>query len=330
MQLTNRNIFLVIFIIYSPLYIFSFNRDSVDKLHGHIPPLSFHESEEYSSDIIEYFNFYNMSIKDAEHYFGYFLSSNKKIAANIYRPENPVGTIIFVHGYLDHSGLYMGIFRYFLEKNFNVAIFDLPGHGLSEGKRVDIDDFSEYSLIVNDFASIISRNFIMPYYAVGHSTGSAALIEYFYNYENIFKLSFLASPLIHSYLWDLSLIGMNIMDLFSDRIFRRFGGASTNKEYLDFVKNRDPLQSKSVPFHWARVQRIWNEKIADYKDNCSNIIILQGTKDTVVDYKYNLQFLKERFKNISIYTFKGAKHSLFNEMPEIQQDVFNTIFEFIK
>jgi len=268
-----------------------------------------------------------MSVTNAKHYFGYFLSSNKKIAAHVYQPENPLGTIVFVHGYLDHSGLYMGIIRYFLERNFNIAIYDLPGHGLSEGKRMDIEKFSEYALVLNDFVNIISNNFVTPYYAIGHSTGSAALIDYFYNYDNKFEKSFLASPLIHSYMWDLSLLGMNIMNLFSDNIFRRFGGASRDKEYIDFVKNRDPLQSKSVPFHWAGVVRLWNEEIIDYKENSSTIIVLQGTGDTVVDYKYNIQFLKERFKNISIYTFKDARHNLFNEIPEVQQDVFDKIFE---
>jgi len=128
-------------------------------------------------------------------------------------------------------------------------------------------------------------------------------------------------------MWNFSLIGMNIMGLFSDRIFRRFGGSSTNKEYLDFVKKQDPLQSKTIPFHWVRTPRSWNKEILSYEDNPSRIVVLQGINDTVVDYKYNIQFLKERFKNIRIYTFKDARHSLFNEKIEIKQTVFETIFE---
>jgi len=325
MRLSKRNIILILIII--PIFAYAFDSNSVERLQENIPILSFQKYKNYSPDVLEYFDHYKMSVNNTKHYFGYFLSSNKKISAHIYRPENPIGTIVFVHGYLDHSGLYMGIIRYFLERNFNVAIYDLPGHGFSEGIRMDIETFSDYSLILDDFVSIISSNFIMPYYAIGHSTGSATLIDYFYNYENKFEISFLASPLVHSYMWDLSLLGMNIMNIFSDSIFRRFGGASRDKEYLDFVKNKDPLQSKSVPFHWARGLRLWNEKIIDYKENSSTIIVLQGTDDTVVDYKYNIQFLKERFNNISVYTFKDARHSLFNEIPEVQQAVFDTIFE---
>ncbi len=325
MSFKKVNIFLI-FIIF-PVYVSGFNIESVNNLAGNIPPLSCQNLSEYSPEIIEYFKYYDMNVVDAEHYFGYFFSSNLKIAAHIYQPENPVGTIVFFHGYLDHSGLYMGIIRYFLEKKFNIAIYDLPGHGLSEGKRSDIEDFSDYVLVVNNFLNIISNNLIMPFYAIGHSTGSAALIEYFYNYENIFDISFLASPLIHTYMWDISLLGMNIMELFSENIFRRYGGASTNKEYLDFVKNSDPFQSKSVPFHWARVHRLWEKDISNYKINSSKIVVLQGLDDTVVDYKYNIEFLKERFPNISINFFKDARHSLFNEKTEIQQAVFKTIFE---
>jgi alpha-beta hydrolase superfamily lysophospholipase len=317
MRITKKNIIPAILIISSPFCIFSFNADSLSRLEGNISALSFQESISYSPDIIEYFDFYDMNVKGADHYFGYFMSSDKKIAAHIYHPKNPIGTIVFIHGYLDHSGLYMGIINYFLERNFNIAIFDLPGHGLSGGKRIDIENFSEYGLVLNDFFMIISNDLTQPYYAVGHSTGSASLIEYFYNYENRFMLSFLVSPLIRTYLWDLSLIGMNIMDIFSDGVFRRFGGASSDREYLNFVKRRDPLQSKTVPFHWARVLRLWNEKIMDYRENPSSIVVLQGTDDTVVDYKYNIQFLKDRFQNIKIINFDDARHSLFNEKTDL-------------
>jgi len=325
MSLKKVNILWIIIMI--PVYVAGFNIESINNLEGNIPSLNFLNHSEYSPEIIEYFNYYDMNIVNTKHYFGYFLSSKLKISAHIYQPKTPNGTIVFVHGYLDHSGLYMNIIKYFLEKNFNIAIFDLPGHGLSEGKRSDIEDFGEYSLVLNNFIKIISNKLEMPFYAIGHSTGSAALIDYFYNYENVFELSFLASPLIRSYMWNISLFGMNIMELFSDKIFRRFGGASTNKDYLDFVKDSDPFQSKSVPFHWARVQRIWEKNISNYKINFSKIVVLQGLDDTVVDYKYNLEFLKERFPNISIYFFKDARHSLFNEKIEIQQDVFKTIFK---
>ena len=195
---------------------------------------------------------------------------------------------------------------------------------------MDIEDFSEYGVVLNDFVNLISGYLGGPYYAVGHSTGASALIEYFNNYENIFELSFMVAPLIHSYMWNLSRIGMNIASIFSDSIFRRFGGASSDEVYLDFVKNRDPLQSKTVPFHWAYALRSWNEEIAVYWESLSKIVVLQGMDDTVVDSRYNHAFLKERFPNISIYTFEGAKHNLFNEKPEIQQSVFKTILENIQ
>ena len=314
----------------SPSVISGFDGEAAAKLRGNIPKLTFQISDDYSDGILEYFNYYNLDIKNAEHYFGYYISLNKKITAHIFSPNDPVGTIVFVHGYLDHSGLYSGIIRYFIEENFNIAIFDQPGHGLSEGIRMDIEDFSEYGVVLNDFVNLISSYLDGPYYAVGHSTGAAALIEYFNNYENLFELSFMVAPLIHSYMWNLSRIGMNIASIFSDRIFRRFGGASRNKEYLDFVKNMDPLQSKTVPFHWFYVLNSWNEKIAAYGEHPSRIIVLQGMDDTVVDSRYSHAFLKERFPNISIYTFEGAKHSLFNEKPEIQQSVFKTILENIR
>ncbi|MCK5201547.1 MAG: alpha/beta hydrolase [Spirochaetales bacterium] len=314
----------------SPSVIFGFDGEAAAKLRGNIPKLTFQISDDYSDGILEYFNYYNLDIKNAEHYFGYYISLNKKITAHIFSPNDPVGTIVFVHGYLDHSGLYSGIIRYFIEENFNIAIFDQPGHGLSEGIRMDIEDFSEYGVVLNDFVNLISGYLDGPYYAVGHSTGAAALIEYFNNYENLFELSFMVAPLIHSYMWNLSRIGIYIASIFSDSIFRRFGGASSDTEYLDFVKNRDPLQSKTVPFHWGYALHSWNEKITAYTYNPAEIVVLQGLADTVVDFKYNRSFLQDRFRSIEFITFADAKHSHLNEKPEIQQSVFNTILEKIQ
>ena len=67
-----------------PSVISGFDGEAARKLRGAIPKLTFQIPEDYSDGIVEYFNYYNLDIKNVEHYFGYYISSNKRIAAHIF------------------------------------------------------------------------------------------------------------------------------------------------------------------------------------------------------------------------------------------------------
>jgi hypothetical protein len=69
------------------------------------------------------------------------------IVQQCWQVEIPKATVIIVHGYLDHSGLYGRLIRWSLEQNYNVICFDLPGHGLSSGEPANIDSFATYTHI---------------------------------------------------------------------------------------------------------------------------------------------------------------------------------------
>ena len=73
---------------------------------------------------------------------------NSRYGDNIFvrswKPEKYDKVIIIVHGLGEHSGRY-NIFKEFL-KNHKVAIYalDLPGHGMSDGKKGDIKKFDRF------------------------------------------------------------------------------------------------------------------------------------------------------------------------------------------
>ena len=73
---------------------------------------------------------------------------NSRYGDNIFvrswKPEKYDKVIIIVHGLGEHSGRYK-IFKEFL-KNHKVAIYalDLPGHGMSDGKKGDIKKFDRF------------------------------------------------------------------------------------------------------------------------------------------------------------------------------------------
>ena len=89
--------------------------------------------ENYSASSLEsrYFSEYGLDIEkqlpNIRHCFGYVDSCNYRIACHLYLTEKAAGSVFILHGYFDHSGYFKHIIRFFLEQNFNVLIYDLPG-----------------------------------------------------------------------------------------------------------------------------------------------------------------------------------------------------------
>ena len=103
---------------------------------------------------------------------------------------------------------------------------------------------------------------------------------------------------------------------------------SSDKEYLDFLTHHEPLRRTKVPLSWVQALTRWNEKLIGLNnDNNKEILIIQGTKDTIVDWKYNIPFLKQVFPLSQIIYIENGKHELFQETKNIRDYVFDIITE---
>lgn len=90
-----------------------------------------------------YRQFYCFSDTSATHScMGTLQAGGYQIALQAWWPEQPRATLVLLHGYYDHVGLYRHVIEWALGMGFAVLSFDLPGHGLSSGARASIGDFA--------------------------------------------------------------------------------------------------------------------------------------------------------------------------------------------
>ena len=278
----------------------------------------------------EYSKLYNLDFTGVDHRYFEFKSGGHNLIGQTFIPKEYRATLIIVHGFLQHSGTFGKFIKYMLDNRFAVAMFDLPGHGLSDGDQTVIDSFSQYSLALDGFCKIIKPQMHGPYNIIGHSMGSAVVMDYLTCHpENLVDKIILAAPLVRCTLWTLSKIGCAIYSPFMKNIFRVFRNISSDKEYVRFVKHSDPLQAKFISLKWVKAMFEWDKKIAAAADINKPLLVIQGTKDTTVAWKYNLPFIMAKFKNTEIEFIENAQHEFFNEVPQYRDQAFSIIRDYL-
>lgn len=301
-------------------------RDRTVKIKEQMQPLGSVRSGDYPECVKMYFDYYGLDVENdiegVEHLFGTFKSSEWTLAANIYRPREYKATVVLLHGYLNHIGQFKHLIRHLLERGFAVAVYDMPGHGLSSGERAVIDDFSQYTQALVDYTKIVGKLTNGPYHLIGFSTGGTVAIDYMLVRKGeFFDRVILAAPLVRNVAWKSSEAGRRFYSNFADSVPRAKRKNSSDKEFLEFNKYKDVLHCQEVPLKWVKELYDWNDKIETVATDDRSIAVIQGTKDTTVSYKYNLKFIKSKFPNVSITMIEKGRHELFNESKELRQIV---------
>ncbi|OQA00510.1 MAG: Phospholipase YtpA [Planctomycetes bacterium ADurb.Bin401] len=279
----------------------------------------------------EYLGFYGLGFENVEHRFVEFQSGSFNLFGQFWIPKEYKATVIIVHGFMGHCGTFGKFIKFMLDNHFAVAAFDLPGHGLSSGEKTAIDDFSQYSRALEDFLKIVKEQVDEPFHIVGHSMGAAVMVDYIvYAKDNFIDKIIFAAPLVRCTLWNLSKLGYIIYNPFGKNIFRIFHNISSDKDYVKFLKHKDPLQAKSISMKWVKAMFDWEKKISKVQKIGRQALVIQGTNDTTVAWRHNLKFIQSRFEKTEIELIENSQHEFFNEAKKYRDEVFGAIKEYLK
>jgi alpha-beta hydrolase superfamily lysophospholipase len=245
-------------------------------------------------------------------------------------PENPVGSVIVVHGYMDHTGLFNHLIEYLLQHRLNVICFDLPGHGLSTGQPGFILDYTDYVRALDGVIDVSQAMFDLPLQAVGQSMGGAVLLKHLINFsaDKIYpftRLNLLA-PLLRPTGWGLNRWLFRLVRLFSSSSKRVFRPSSFDLDFLAFVKHSDPFQPRRVPMAWVAALDQWIREFgrfnADDQFIGKQINLIQGSGDKTLAWQTNLAQFKRQLPELQVQIIAGANHHLVNEIEPLRQEIF--------
>ena len=308
-----------------------FSKETVARLKTEIDPLNLRIPPVHTPLLRLYFKYYEMPSHAGDHYFGFIQSKKYRIATHLIRPAGAQATVLILHGYFDHSGIMKHLIRNCLKRQLAVVCFDLPGHGLSSGVTANIDDFSEYAEVLDDVIRFCRPFIPGTISAVGHSAGSAVLFEYLYQHQgeaNLPARVIMVAPLVRHAYWYVSKAHYYLAKPFLHAYPRPFRTNSSDPQFLAALRN-DPLEGNEIPLTWLGALYAWNRKIEDYERFAAQVMVIQGTADAVVDWEFNLNFLKAKLPMVEVITIDGGRHHLLNESKGLRNKVMKAIDHFI-
>ena len=255
----------------------------------------------------------DLAISDSIHRFGTVRIGTLDIACQAWIPARPRGTVFLVHGYYNHSGSWSPHIRRFLSEGWAVATIDLPGHGLSDGRRFDVDSMGEYTLALRALEDSLRGRAPEPWSVVGHSLGGLVVLDRARRPDYPYANTVLLAPMVRYTGWRWIGTVLPVVSLFKDYLER--GRNLTSSSDTAFLRRleTDPLEGWKTSTHWLKEVRRWNGEAASARFAASRWFLLQGDLDKTVDFHHDIDWIAERTSGLRVRMFTGARHHLHNE-----------------
>lgn len=313
-------------------------RQDLEQLSQQLPPLVFAlevDSLGAATPAAQaYLDYYQINfareIAGVVHGLGHVCSGDFRIAVNYWLPPQARATVLVLHGYYDHTGIFGHPIRALLEANFAVLAFDLPGHGLSSGAPAAIDSFDEYTDVLADVLQQSAGLMPQPVQAFGQSTGGAVILNYLWRHseaaaQRLDKIA-LCSPLVIARGWFPA--GRYLYQLLRPvvkQLGRGVARSSHDQGFNEFVMHRDPLQAKYLSLRWVGAMSAWHKRFQQLAPLQKPMLLVQGTGDMTVDWRYNLPLIQQKLPNTKVVLVTDAGHQLVNESREYRDQVLAAV-----
>lgn len=243
--------------------------------------------------------------------------------------------LIVTHGLGEHLGRHEFFLKLF-SQNFNIAIYDLRGHGRSGGKRGWVENFSDFSKDLGIVIQYLQKNFnLNAYMLFGHSMGGLITADFMQNHVSIEaypETVFLSSPAVGApgimgpvfanapkmlfetltKLPTLPVAGvLNLRKLSHDsRVYESY-----IKDELTVLKIHTKLYLEVIKTSREVFSRPLRVKCPLY---CSI-----GTEDVLVHPGLVIKYFTEIEKNAQLKVFEGGYHELHNEIEKFRKPYLN-------
>ena len=258
---------------------------------------------------------YLKGVRDTDIFYQYWLPEGE-----------PKATLLVVHGVREHSGRYMNVVNHLVPSGYGVYGIDHIGHGKSDGERVYVERFQDYTRTLKKYFDMIREwQPERPIFLIGHSMGGLISAAFLLEHQDELSGAVLSAPSIK--VSDNTSQAIIFVGKLLSIIMPKAGlikldaeNVSRDPAVVDAYIN-DPLAytGKITARLGAEILETMQRVTEEATEIRLPIMIVQGSDDKVVDPRgaqllYDLVTSED--KTIKIYD--GLYHEVFNE-PEHEQ-----------
>lgn len=249
--------------------------------------------------------------------------------------------LIVTHGLGEHSGRHEYMFKLF-SQSFNVAIYDLRGHGRSGGTPAYVEDFNYFVKDLRCVVDYLKKEFnLKDHVLFGHSMGGLITASYLQNEvksENYPQKVFLSSPAVGA----PGIMGPLYASAPS-MIFETLGKLPTipikgvlNLRKLSHDSRVYEAYIKDEYCHTKIHTRLFLEILRASREVFSRPLRVEcplycsiGTADELVHPKLMIDYFSKVEKSAQLKIFEGGYHELHNEVDKFKKPYLNFLRESI-
>lgn len=294
-----------------------------------------------SPEVQTYLDFYGINFARITpgvlHGFGVVEACGFRIATHYWLPANAKGTLVIVHGYYDHVGVYAKAIAFGLQQGLAVLAYDLPGHGLSSGEQAAIDSFDQYADVLELILQRAQTLLPSPWFALGQSTGGSVLLNHLWRYgQQPTAITFtgiaLCAPLVLPRTWGTGRWLYLLVHRFIKHMPRGKSKSSHDDAFNRFIDEQDCLQSRCLSVRWVGAMKAWDKQFRQFPPLARSLplsnkplLVVQGDEDMTVAWRYNLRQIRRALPDARVVMIPGARHQLVNEEQVLREQIFTEI-----
>ena len=238
------------------------------------------------------------------------------------RAESAKAVILIVHGVGEHIGRYRWLENWFCEQGFICYGYDHRGHGLSEGSRVHVENFSQYAEdLQRVLEEVRKKEPGLPIFLFSHSMGTVVALMHAISHHDAVQGIILSSCAIRlgagMPAWAIKFVHLIASKIPRFRVptFIKETDLSHDSDIINEYRH-DKLVHHSITLNWlVSFQEAQAEIVTNSKGIGVPLLFLHSKSDRVTSVRGARQLYESiGSSDKTFFEFDAMGHELHNEV----------------